>query len=57
METKKSNTSIGCIVSDCRHHNTKQSTCSLSSIQVGRCGPASPKSECTECSSYQMGSH
>lgn len=57
METKKSNMSIGCSVSDCRHHNTTKSTCSLSSIQVGCCGPTTEKSDCTKCSSYQIGAN
>ncbi len=34
------NNNIKCSVSSCTHHNSAKSVCSLSSIQVGCCGPA-----------------
>ena len=47
MNHSKANNSIKCSVSSCAHHNSAQSACNLSSIQVGCCG-------CTECASYEM---
>lgn len=43
------NNNIKCSVSSCTHHNSAKSVCSLSSIQVGCCGPATK-----ECASYEM---
>ena len=40
MNNSKANNSIKCSVSSCAHHNSAQSACNLSSIQVGCCGPA-----------------
>ncbi|MDY3015048.1 MAG: DUF1540 domain-containing protein [Evtepia sp.] len=56
MENRMNNAnhSIRCSVSSCAHHNKAQSACSLSSIQVGTCGPASKDCACTECASYQL---
>lgn len=48
------NTSIKCSVSSCAHHNSAKSACSLSSIQVGCCGPTSKECACTECASYEF---
>ena len=48
------NNSIKCSVSSCSHHNSAKSVCSLSSIQVGRCGPTSAECACTECASYEF---
>ena len=45
---------IKCSVSSCTHHNSAKSVCSLSSIQVGCCGPATKECACTECASYEM---
>ena len=38
MNHSKANNSIKCSVSSCAHHNSAQSACNLSSIQVGCCG-------------------
>ena len=35
MNNSKANNSIKCSVSSCAHHNSAQSACNLSSIQVG----------------------
>ncbi|MCI5690391.1 MAG: DUF1540 domain-containing protein [Clostridiales bacterium] len=48
------NNNIRCSVSSCAHHNGAQSVCSLSSIQVGCCGPSSKECSCTECASYEL---
>lgn len=48
------NNSIKCSVSSCTHHNSAKSVCSLSSIQVGCCGPTTKECACTECASYEM---
>ncbi len=48
------NSSIGCNVTDCSYHNKQNMACSLSSIQVGRCGPTTASSACTECDSFEM---
>ena len=48
------NTSIMCSVSSCAYHNSAKSACSLSSIQVGCCGPTSKECACTECASYEF---
>lgn len=53
MNEYKNNPSIGCNVCDCVHHNNQKNSCSLSSIQVGRCGPVSNNCSCTECDSFQ----
>ena len=53
-QNKSCNTSIKCSVSSCTHHNSAKSVCSLSSIQVGCCGPATKECACTECASYEM---
>ena len=47
------NQNIQCSVSSCTHHNAAQSVCSLSSIRVGTCGPATKECACTECASYE----
>lgn len=39
MNNMNANNSIKCSVSSCTHHNSAKSVCSLSSIQVGCCGP------------------
>ena len=39
------NNSIKCSVSSCTHHNSAKSVCSLSSIQVGCCGPCCGSTE------------
>ena len=51
MNNMNANNSIKCSVSSCTHHN---SVCSLSSIQVGCCGPTTKECACTECASYEM---
>ena len=48
------NNSIKCSVSSCAYHNDAKSVCSLSSIQVGTCGPTSKDAACTECASFQL---
>ena len=48
------NTRIKCSVSSCAYHNSAKSACSLSSIQVGCCGPTSKECACTECASYEF---
>ena len=54
MNNSKANNSIKCSVSSCAHHNSAQSACNLSSIQVGCCGPSTKECACTECASYEM---
>lgn len=54
MDQKNTNSSIGCSVKECAYHNKEKNYCTLSSIQVGRCGPTSHNSECTECDSYRL---
>ncbi len=49
-----SNKSISCTVSSCEHHNRSDNACLLNSIQVGRCGPTTSSSACTECDSFQL---
>ncbi len=56
MESNRSNMSIGCTVEHCKFQNAKERTCSLSSIQVGCCGPAKSNPDCTECCSFQLSS-
>jgi len=48
------NSNIKCSVSSCKYHNAGKSLCSLSSIQVGTCGPASKDCACTECASFEL---
>ena len=48
------NSCIQCSVSSCSYHNSLENVCSLSSIQVGSCGPVSKDCACTECASYRM---
>lgn len=50
---KASNSSIGCDVSECVHHNNIKNACSLHSINVGTCGPATNDNACTQCDSYR----
>ena len=52
MNNSKANNSIKCSVSSCAHHNSAQSACNLSSIQVGCCGCTPTKADGTECSSF-----
>ena len=54
MNNMNANNSIKCSVSSCTHHNRAKSVCSLSSIQVGCCGPTTKECACTECASYEM---
>ena len=54
MNNMNANNSIKCSVSSCTHHNSAKSVCSLSSIQVGCCGPTTKECACTECASYEM---
>lgn len=54
MDMNKSNPSIACSVHECAYHKKDKNYCTLSSIQVGRCGPSSHSSECTECDSYRL---
>lgn len=51
---KSANSNIKCSVSSCAYHNKDKSACSLSSIQVGTCGPASKDCACTECASFAL---
>ena len=48
MNNMNANNSIKCSVSSCTHHNSAKSVCSLSSIQVGCCGPTTKECACTE---------
>ena len=48
MNNMNANNSIKCSVSSAK------SVCSLSSIQVGCCGPTTKECACTECASYEM---
>lgn len=48
------NSNIKCTVSSCAYHNNNKGLCSLSSIQVGTCGPASKDCSCTECASFHL---
>ena len=48
------NNSIKCSVSSCAHHNGAKSVCSLNSIKVGTCGPATKDCACTECASFEL---
>ncbi len=54
---KNANNNIKCSVASCMHHNGNKSVCSLSSIQVGTCGPASKDAACTECASFELDLH
>ena len=54
MNQNQVNSSISCSVSDCTYHNKQKSACTLSSIRVGCCGPATNDCACTECDSFQM---
>ena len=54
MNNMNANNSIKCSVSSCTHHNSAKSVCSLSSIQVGCCGPTTKECACTDCASYEM---
>lgn len=54
LDKKNSNSSILCSVADCTYNNNHKKTCSLSSIEVGRCGPTVDSSSCTECNSFEM---
>lgn len=51
---QNANSHIKCSVSSCKYHNAAQSLCSLSSIQVGTCGPTSKDCACTECASFEL---
>ena len=51
------NNSIHCTVSSCAHHNGAKSVCSLNSIKVGTCGPATKDCACTECASFELSKH
>lgn len=50
---KPMNSSIGCDVSECMHHNNIKNACSLHSINVGCCGPSTTDNACTQCDSYR----
>jgi molybdenum cofactor biosynthesis enzyme MoaA len=54
MNQSNSNPSIGCTVKECAYHNKDKNYCTLSSIQVGHCGPTSHSSDCTECDSFRL---
>lgn len=54
---QNANSSIKCTVSSCAFHNGAKSLCSLSSIQVGTCGPATKDCACTECASFELSKH
>lgn len=57
VNQKNANENIKCSVSSCAYHNAAKSVCSLSSIKVGTCGPASKDCACTECASFELDMH
>ena len=48
------NASIGCTVTQCRHHAEKSDYCTLDKISVGTHEANPTMVECTDCSSFQL---
>ncbi len=48
----KANKSIGCTVSQCRHHCNVSNNCTLDKIEVGTHESNPTKVECTDCESF-----
>ncbi|WP_432402215.1 DUF1540 domain-containing protein [Wukongibacter sp. M2B1] len=49
-----SNKSIGCNVTECRHHAKTESYCSLNHIDVVKHANAAKTVECTDCGSFEL---
>lgn len=47
------NKSIGCTVTECRHHCESENYCSLEKILVGTHESNPTKVECTDCESFE----
>ena len=49
------NSSIGCVVSECKFHCKEDDYCTLDKIQVVRHGHQAVSVECTDCGSFKKG--
>ncbi|KZL90635.1 DUF1540 domain-containing protein [Clostridium magnum] len=47
------NSSIGCVVSECKFHSTDKDYCTLSKIQVVKHEQSADTVECTDCGSFE----
>lgn len=47
------NKSIGCSVTECKHHSGNESYCTLNKIQVKKHGNGACTVECTDCQSFE----
>lgn len=47
--------SIGCTVTECKHHAKSAQLCNLNYIQVGKSKVNADCKECTECDSFEKG--
>lgn len=49
------NDSIGCVVSECKHHCKDDNYCTLDKIQVAKHVTQANTIECTDCASFETG--
>lgn len=47
------NSSIGCIVSECKFHSKDENFCTLDTIQITKHEPKAKTVECTDCGSFE----
>lgn len=48
------NSSIGCIVSECKFHCREDNYCTLEKIEVVKHEGVAKTTECTDCGSFEM---
>ncbi len=55
MDSKNSNSSIECTVTQCANHSNTTNHCALDKIQVGTHETNPTVSQCTDCESFMLG--
>ena len=48
------NSSIKCVVNECKHHCKEDQYCTLDSIMVSKHGHEAKTIECTDCNSFEL---
>jgi len=46
------NDSIGCTVTECKFHDSRENFCTLEQIQVTKHEPVAKTTQCTDCGSF-----
>lgn len=50
------NSSIGCVVNECKYHCKEDDYCTLSKIEVTKHSSTAKSVECTDCGSFESSS-